>query len=628
MFTNSTTNRVLNKYATWKYIILILVIAIGFIYAIPNLYPEVPAIQIAANSSTVKIDDALVDKVKQTLTTAAIPFVSAKIEHQDLVARFQTSDEQLHAQSKLKAMLGDKYTVALNLAPTTPSGLAALGATPMKLGLDLQGGVHLLLDVDVKSVLSHRLEADIKTVTEELRTENIRYAGVAKLGDQRFQLTFRDQKNLNDGYDLLQRHYPQFMIVKNNEPTKFQITATMTQQALQQAQDYVIDQTMTTLRNRVNELGISEAAVQRQGADRVSVDLPGVLDAGRAKQILGGTATLEFHLVDETHDANNLAGQIPIGSRLFTYRDAPVLLQKQIVLQGSSITNAISSICEDGRPCVNITLGGGGESMFNRITRENIGKGMAIVYVETKTDTQMVNGAEVKTHRKQERVINVAVIQSALGSSFQITGLEDQREAANLALFLRAGALPANIDIAQERTVGPSLGKENIRKGILSVEIGLLLVMIFMATYYRLFGLIADVALLMNLVLLVALLSILGMVLTLPGIAGIVLTVGMAVDANVLIFERIREELRNGITPQAAIHAGYERAFATIVDANVTTLIAALALFAIGTGPIKGFAVTLSVGILTSMLTAISGTRALVNMIYGGRVIKKLSIGI
>ncbi len=402
----------------------------------------------------------------------------------------------------------------------------------------------------------------------------------------------------------------------------------MTPQAVNDARQYTIEQTMTILRNRVNELGVAEAVVQQQGSSRVAVDLPGIQDSARAKRILGGTATLEFRMVDVEHDVRNAGnGLTPVGSKQYKYENSAVLLKNQVILSGDSITSARSGVADDGSPAVMIRLGGGGESLFNRVTRQNVGKPMAIVFVETKTDRKELDGKIVKSRRKVERVISVATIRSALGNNFQISGLGDIQESRNLALLLRAGALPAAIDIVEERTVGPTLGLANIQRGVLSLKVGMGIILLLMLAYYRLFGFVADIALALNLVLIVAILSIVGATLTLPGIAGIVLTVGMAVDANVLIFERIREELRNGMTPHAAIHSGFERAFSTIVDANVTTLIVAIVLFGVGTGPIKGFAVTLIIGLLTSMLTAITFTRAMINLMYGGRTVQRLSIG-
>ncbi len=623
----------LNKYPLWKNLLLIVLICLGFIYAAPNIFGEDPAVQVSGVPG-VEISDQLLSQIDNTLQTNHLNYKSAVIDKRNILVRFNDTDTQLKASDILKASLGDNYTVALNLAPATPSWLIALGAQPMKLGLDLRGGVHFLLDVDIDSVVGHRQEGNISNITSSLHDNLIRYADIELGKDNIITLTFRDENNLEAAQSLINRDYQDLVVNKNNVPNTYQLYAQLSPAALQKIDQYTIDQTMTTLRNRVNELGVSEAVVQQQGLDRVSVDLPGIQDTAHAKEILGGTATLEFHMVDQDHDAHTAAasGIPPAGSKLYTWNDEgrsePILLKDQIILTGNSITDATATFDENGRPSVDINLGGGGENLFSRVTRENIGKLMSVVFVESKIQSQLINGKVVKTTHKNERIISVATIQNALGAHFQITGLTNEQESQNLALLLRAGALPAAIDYEEERTVGPSLGQENIHKGILSVEVGMLLVGLFMAVYYRLFGVIADVALTLNLVLLVALLSILGATLTLPGIAGIVLTVGMAVDANVLIFERIREELRNGLTPQASIHAGYERALVTIVDANVTSLIVAMVLFGIGTDAVKGFAVTLTLGLLTSMFSAIMVTRALINAIYGGRAVKGLSIGI
>ncbi len=629
----SAANKAINKFPTWKYILILIVVLLGVLYALPNLYGETPAVQITGNAPGVTVDQALLNQVEQRLQTADIPYTTAAEQGQFLQLRFNSTGDQLKAKDLIKDELGQNYTVALSLAPATPTWLRMLGAEPMKYGLDLRGGVHFLIDVDVDSVLKRRVSDDVKSVGQSLRAENIRYAGIKQIGDYVLQLVFRKRGDLEDAYHYLRTRFPDLTFIVASSNDRLLLNGVMTEAGLNQARQYVIQQTMTTLRNRVDQLGVSNAVVQQQGLNRVSVDLPGVLDAGRAKQILGGTATLEFHLVYGNSEtaASYEKSQPPAGTKLYYLNDdksRPLLLYKQVVLQGSSITSASSSFGDDGQPSVQIRTGGAGVAFFNRATRDNIGRQMAIIYVETKTDTKEVDGKTVKIRQKVERVISAPTIQSALGPSFQITGIQDVREAQNLALLLRSGSLPASIDIAQERTVGPTLGKENIHRGVLSIAIGFILVVIFMAIYYRLLGLYADIALFVNLVLLVALLSVLGNVLTLPGIAGIVLTVGMAVDANVLIFERIREEIRNGMSPQGCLHAGFDRAFATIVDANVTTLIAALALYGIGTGPIKGFAVTLSVGILTSMFTAITVTRALVNLTYGGKQVKKISVGI
>ncbi len=629
MFSTSSSNK-LNKFPLWKYLVILLILIVGILYALPNLYGEARAVQITGNAPGVTVNSALMSQVTQLLQSNNIPFTGSNETKNFLQFRFANANDQAQASEVIKDSLGENYTVALSLEPATPAWLSAIGAEPMKYGLDLRGGVHFLLDVDVNSVLKQQVSGDVKSIGEALRNERIRYAGIQQTGPNSIKVKFRVQDHMTSAYRLLHQQYPNLTLNMHDEDNNFYIDAVMSENSLNQSRQMIIEKTMTTLRNRVDQLGVSNAVVQQQGASRVSVDLPGVLDAGRAKQILGGTATLEFHIVygNEGTAASYVNSQPPVGTRLYKFHNGHILVYKQIVLHGSSITSASASFGQDGQPNIDIRLGGGGESFFYKSTRDNVGKQMAIVYVEPKLETKVIDGKKVTVQRKIERVISAPVIQSALGNSFQITGIQDPREAQNLALLLRAGSLPATISIAQERTVGPTLGKENIDKGLLSIAIGFLIVVVFMAIYYHVLGIFADIALLVNLILLVAVLSLLGMVLTLPGIAGIVLTVGMAVDANVLIFERIREEMRNGLTPQACIQAGFGRAFSTIVDSNVTTLIAALALFGIGTGPIKGFAVTLSFGILTSMFTAITGTRAMVNLTYGGKQVKKISVGI
>jgi preprotein translocase subunit SecD len=461
-----------------------------------------------------------------------------------------------------------------------------------------------------------------------LRGERIRYSGITRQGSDGLSIQFRTPDALDSAYSFLTTHYADFTWKKNTANGALELIGTLSPVALQQARQDTLEQTMNTLRNRVNELGVTEAVVQQQGASRVVVDLPGIQDTAQAQNILGKTATLEFHMVDSEHDPRNAVGGIvPVDTKLYDFNGQPVLLKNQIILRGSSITNANSGFGEDGRPSVTVRLGGGGEGLFTKTTAENIGKPMAVLYVEVKSNVKEVNGQKTIEYVPERRVISVATIQSALGNNFQITGLTSQDEARTLALLLRAGALPTPVTVIEERLVGPSLGKQNIHMGVMSVEVGFILVVLFMAFYYRGMGLIADLALAMNLVLIVALLSLLGATLTLPGIAGIVLTMGMAVDANVLIFERIREELRNGMGVQSSIHVGYERALVTIVDANVTTVIVAIVLFSLGSGTVKNFAITLTIGIFTSMFTAIVGTRAIVNALYGAKPVKKISIG-
>lgn len=616
-----------NKYPWWKNLLLIALVLVGLVYAIPNLYSDYPAVQISTQNSMSM--DALEVQVKKILSDAKINYGAIVTSQDHLEIRFASTDIQLLARDTLKNALGSAYTVALNLAPATPRWMSKIGAEPMKQGLDLRGGVHFLLEIDVDSVISRRFEGLIKNIGQDLRESGIRYTGIRFLSDKGIDIRFRDEQAMNSGIAEVKDKFPDLLITKSETTNSFY--ANLSANELNTIRQNTIEQTMSILRNRVNELGVGEAVVQQQGATRVAVDLPGIQDAARAQQILGGTATLQFYLVDQENDAQiaKQTGVIPVTSKLYTMDGTPILLKRQVVLSGDSITSAVSSFDQQtATPAVQVQLGGGGESLFTKVTRDNIGKRMAIVFVETKTTTQLVNGVEKKITQREERVISAAVIQNALGNNFQITGLSDSKEASNLALLLRAGALPTVIYPVEERTVGPSLGKENIHRGLVSLEVGMGLILILMLIYYHFFGLVANIGLFLNLILLSALLSIIGNTLTLPGIAAFVLTVGMAVDANVLIYERIREELRNGLSPQAAVYAGYDRAFSTIVDANVTTLIVGVVLFAIGTGPIRGFAVILSLGLLTSMLTSITYTRAIVNWYYGSRSVKKLSIGI
>ncbi|MDP3704888.1 MAG: protein translocase subunit SecD [Legionellaceae bacterium] len=616
-----------NKYPLWKNISLFFIVLVGLLYAIPNLYSEDPVVQVSS-AATIE-PQVLKDQVSDLLKAATISYRSIQTHPDGLEVRFNSTDTQLLARDVIKNGLGTNYTVALNLVPSTPAWLMALHAEPMKQGLDLRGGVHFLLEVDIDSVVNRRYEGLMKNIGQDLREAGMRYSGIRYVVNKGINVRFREPGQIVDAVAELKEKFVglDYHVAKD----KLSMAATLSSTELNIIRQNTIEQTMGILRNRVNELGVGEAVVQQQGATRVAVDLPGIQDAARAKQILGGTATLQFYLVDQENDPliAKSTGAVPITSKLYTMDGNPILLKRQVVLSGDSITSAVSSFDQQtATPAVQIQLGGGGEAFFTKVTRDNIGKRMAIVFVETKTTVQTIDGVEKRVTHRDERVISAPVIQNALGNNFQITGLTDSKEASDLSLLLRAGALPAAIYPVEERTVGPTLGKENIQRGIFSLEVGMGLILILMLVYYRLFGLVADIALLLNLILLCALLSMIGATLTLPGIAGIVLTVGMAVDANVLIDERIREELRNGLSPQAAIFAGYERAFSTILDANVTTLIVAIVLFSIGTGPVRGFAVTLSLGLLTSMLTGVTYTRAMINAIYGGRNVKKLSIGI
>jgi preprotein translocase subunit SecD len=621
-----------NRYPLWKYLLVLVISLLGFLYALPNVYGEDPSIQIGMASRGKHLSSDFKTEVTDLLKTAQLKTKSVNVTDDTAQIRFFSTDTQLQAQDVLKRKLGVKYTVAMFIAPATPAWLSYFNATPMKYGLDLRGGIHFLLEVDVDSVVKRRESGIVKSVGQELRTARIRYTGFTQLNSGGILLSFRDIADRDRAFSTLKRSYPDLLIKRSVKGSKYTLQAVLTPSALSSIREHTIEQTINILRNRVNELGVGEAIVQRQGANRVAVDLPGIQDAARAKQILGGTATLEFRLVDEENDPIAATqGMVPVGSRLYKINELPILLKNQVVLSGSSITSAISTFdSQAASPAVSIQLGGGGEALFRRATRQNVGKRLAIVYVESKVVIEP--DSQGKNHRrtlKVERVISAPMIKQSLGNRFQITGLSSMQEAHDLSLMLRAGALPTAIVPVEERTVGPSLGSENIRRGLISLQIGMGLILLIMLVYYRFFGVIANIALIMNLVLLVAVLSLTDNTLTLPGIASIVLTVGMAVDANVLIYERIREELRLGVLPQAAIYAGYEKALSTIVDANITTLIVAIVLFAVGSGPVRGFAVVLALGLLTSMLTAITFTRALVNLIYGNKKhIKTLSIGI
>lgn len=620
----------INHYPIWKNIFILFVVIAAFIYAAPNLYGDDPAVQIMGTESTT-VDDTLMQTVDDILKKATIPYKNVQFQNQALLYRFSSTDQQLKAKEIIQQSLGEHYLVALNLAPATPNWLKSLGAVPMKLGLDLRGGVHFLMQVDVDSVMQQRVEGDLHAMLQMMREERIRYSGMKRLSDNQVILQFRTQEAADNAYSLVSRRYNEFTWNKQKvADDNFIVQGKLMPASLFAAKQEILEQEMNTLRNRVNELGVSEATVQQQGESRIAIDLPGVQDTAEAKNILGKTATLEFHMVDVEHDATlaGTEGLAPSETRLYMYHNQPYLFKNQIILRGSSIVAATSGFSEDGRPNVSVRLNGAGESLFTKATTENIGKPMAVVYVEVKSEPKIENGKQVINYKTERNVISIATIQSPLGNNFQITGLTNQNEARNLALLLRAGALPAAVTIIEERTLGPTLGKQNIHYGLLSIEVGMGLVVVFMAFYYGLMGIIADLALAMNLILIVALLSLLGATLTLPGIAGLILTVAMAADANVLIFERIREELRRGMGVQASIHAGYERAFITILDANITTLIVMMILFSLGAGVIKGIAITITIGLITSMFTAITGTRALVNLIYGSRSLKRISIGI
>ena len=619
----------MNRYSSWKYILILFLIGLGLLFALPNIYGKDPSLQISATRSA-EITELTEYQISAALDEAGLSYKNIVLGVGNLTIRFDDEETQLKAQPIVKESLGRNYVVALNLAPATPNWLSKFGAEPMSLGLDLRGGVHFLMEVDMDAAVDKAEERYISELRSFLRENKVRYKTITRNKPSGLLIRFKDDNERNNGQSLIEKNLLDLnVIAPDANKTEFSLIITIKDEVLLETQRLALQQNITTLRKRVNELGVAEPVIQRQGLKRVVVQLPGVQDTARAKAILGATATLEFRLVDEEHDPQEAVnGRIPAGSKLYYERNGqPILLKKQVMLTGDSIINAASGIDTlNGGPDVTITLDGRGAKRMSRSTRDNVGKRLAVVFMEYKMETIEVNGEFVKEKETIEEVINAAVIQEQLGKRFHITGLDSSEEAKNLALLLRSGALAAPIYIIEERTVGPSLGQDNIDKGFDSVAIGFVLVLIFMAVYYKIFGLFADIALGLNLVLIVAMLSLLQATLTLPGIAGIVLTVGMAVDANVLIFERIREEIRNGNSPQASIHSGYEKAFSTIADANITTLIAALMLFSFGTGPVQGFAVTLSLGIISSMFTAIVVTRGLANLIYGGRNLKKLTI--
>ena len=616
----------INQYPLWKYLLLVFVLVIGLLYALPNVYGEDPALQISG-SRNATLDTAAKDKVISALEAANIPVKTAELKPDQLLIRFNDTETQLKAVDFVKSALGTGYIVALNLAPATPDWLNKVNALPMYLGLDLRGGVHFLMEVDMQAAVEKAIERYSNDLRTLLRDARIRYAMI-RAEEQGVRIMFRSEADREQSRTLLNKELP-LLVLEDIDAENPGLLAKLDEQEIRDIETFALQQNILTLRNRVNELGVAEPVIVQQGSQRIVVQLPGVQDTAEAKRILGATATLEYRAVDYEHDVQNaVAGSVPAGSRLYKDRDGnPVLLKKAIIISGDQIINASSGLDQQsGSPQVSVMLDAKGARSMLKFTKKNVGKPMAVVFIENKSETTLVDGVPVKRNRKIEEVISVATIRDVFSKRFQTTGLDSPKEAHELALLLRSGALAAPVNIVEERTIGPSLGKDNIEQGFNSVIIGFLAVLVFMAIYYRVFGLVADLALTLNLVLIVAVLSMLQATLTMPGIAGIVLTVGMAVDANVLIFERIREELRNGNSPQASIQAGYEKAFSTIADANITTLIAAVVLLSYGTGAIKGFAVTLAIGIVTSMFTAILGTRAVINLIYGGRRIARLSI--
>ncbi len=595
----------MNRYPLWKYLIVVVSVLLGLVYALPNFYGESPAVQILPLRTTVKVDTVLLARVEDALRKDNISTRGMFLETGGVKVRFADTDTQLRAKDMLQSALGNGYVVALNLLSDSPQWLTDISALPMYLGLDLRGGVHFLLQVDMKGALSKALDRYSADMRGSLREEKIRYKGLDREGSQ-IIVKFRDSESRAKASDEINKSYDDLRLREKNVEDEFHLAVVLKQEALIRMQDSAVQQNIVTLRNRVNELGVAEPIIQQAGADRVVVQLPGVQDTAKAKDILGRTATLELRMVDEEHDVSSaLRGQGHIGSELYTERGGgPLLVKKRVMLTGERITDAQPGFDNNNQPAVHISLDSNGSRIFKHLTRDNVGKRMAILLIE----------------KNQKEVITAPVIREEIpGGRVQITGSMTIEEARDVALLLRAGALAAPMDIIEERTVGPSLGAENIDRGFNSVLFGFAAIAFFMTIYYLIFGFISVTALGVNLLLLVSLLSILQATLTLPGMAAIALTLGMAIDANVLINERIRDELRNGVSPQAAINAGYERAFGTIVDANITTLIAGVALFAFGSGAVKGFAVVLCLGILTSMFSAVMVSRALVNLLYGKR---------
>jgi preprotein translocase subunit SecD len=604
----------MNRYPLWLNIVIAVILLGGFLFALPNFFGESPAVQVSSAKATLKVDEAALKRVEEALKGAGIAYDEAFLEPTGIKVRFKDTDTQLKAKEVLQKALADNYVVALNLLSNSPRWLARIGAKPMYLGLDLRGGVHFLLQVDMKGAVTKYLDSTGASIRTTLRgEEDARSSGISREGNS-LVIRFRDTSPRDKAQQLIERSYPDLQFVREERGGEYALVGTLKQDAQRRIQDFAIQQNLTTLRNRVNELGVAEPIVQQAGADRIVVQLPGVQDTAKAKEILGRTATLEVRMVDEEHRdlqslQSALAGQVPVGDELLYDRDGqPLLLKKQVVLTGDSISDAQPGFDgQTGEPAVHITLDGKGARIFQQVTRESVGKRMAMVLIE----------------KGKAEVVTAPVIRSEIGGGrVQISGRMTTTEAQDVALLLRAGALAAPMDIVEERTVGPSLGRDNIQKGFHAMWVGFALIAAFMIVYYALFGVVSVVSLAVNLLLLVALLSMLQATLTLPGIAAIALTLGMAIDANVLINERIREELRNGTTPQAAISAGYERAWATILDSNITSLCAGVALFLLGSGPVRGFAVVHCLGILTSMFSAVAVSRSIVNFIFGAR--KKL----
>ena len=613
-----------NHFPLWKNLSVIVILVFGILYALPNLFGNDPAVQVASSNPN-PLQQKQADDVVSMINEAGFALKSSEFKDGKILARFNTTDDQLKVADLLRDKLSGQATVALNLAPATPSWLRSLGAEPMYLGLDLRGGVHFLLEVDMDTALKQAEERYINDIRSAFRDAKVRYQSVAKEAGGIKIVLANDEARVTAS-EVLNKDFRNLALAETGTN---EFTLTVPERDMREIKKSALGQNITTLRNRVNELGVAEPIIQQQGESRIVVQLPGVQDTARAKELLGTTATLEYRLVDVEHDVQSaVAGHVPVGSRLYYDKNgAPILLKRAVIVTGDQITDASSGMDQDGHSAVFITLDGVGAKKMGKMTQENIGKPMAVVFIEYKSETKVVDGQKVQHKEKVEKVISVATIRDVFSKRFQTTGLDSPQEARTLALLLRAGALAAPVEIVEERTVGPSLGQENIDQGKMSIIVGFLLVVVFMTAYYRVFGLIANFALFFNVLLLVAIMSLLQATLTLPGMAGIVLTVGMAVDANVLINERIREELRHGLSLQAAIFTGYEKAFATILDSNVTHFIVAVLLFGFGTGPVKGFALVLVIGIATSVFTAVTGTRMLVNWIYGtDRRVERLSI--
>ncbi len=615
----------MNHYAGWKNALIAFFLFLLTLYALPNIYGSDLAIQISGTGDYIVNDQDLRD-IEDALVDSDIKHKSIGLVNSRILIRFGDSQSQLSSKALLKESLSRNYVVALNLAPSIPQWLSNIGGKAMSLGLDLRGGVHFLLEVDMDAVIATSIDRYENELRSLLKKDRL-YRKILKENNS-LVVIFKEQNLKDQAKEIIVEELPDLMIVEGSE-SELQLTLEITTGAQSASKKSALKQNITTLRNRVNELGVAEPIIQQQGTERIVVQLPGVQDTARAKEILGAVATVEFRLVDEKNDLQSAvnSGKIPSGSKMYYFKDdRPLLLKTSVIATGENIVGAASSVDQDNLPMVSITLDNAGGRSMLETTKEYLHHRMAVVYIENKVETIIKDGETIKNRSKTQDIINAATIQGTFSNRFQVTGIDSSREARNLALLLRAGSLSAPIEIIEERTIGPSLGADNIQKGLMSVLVGFVLVLIFMGWRYRIFGLVANIALTLNLVTIVSILSLIQATLTLPGIAGIVLTVGMAVDANVLIFERIKEELRANNNIQKAISAGYGKALLTIADANITTLIAALVLFSFGTGAVKGFAVTLSIGIITSMFTAIIVSRAIINLIYGGKKVEELAI--